>query len=66
MVLFLGSTPIGGPIVGWIGQHAGARWSFVVGGVAGLVGAAMAGVPFLRRRLAASVSEQTVVRASAA
>jgi len=30
---WLGSTPIGGPIVGWIGQEAGARWSLVVGGV---------------------------------
>ncbi|MGH8995846.1 MAG: MFS transporter [Acidimicrobiales bacterium] len=33
-VAWLGSTPIGGPIVGWIGQHAGARWSLVVGGIA--------------------------------
>jgi hypothetical protein len=28
---WLGSTPIGGPIVGWVGQAAGARWSLVVG-----------------------------------
>ena len=28
-----GSTPIGGPLVGWIAQEAGARWSLVVGGV---------------------------------
>jgi MFS family permease len=34
---WLGSTPIGGPIVGWIGQDAGARWSLVVGGAATLV-----------------------------
>jgi MFS family permease len=34
---WLGSTPIGGPIVGWIGQQAGARWSLVIGGVATLV-----------------------------
>jgi len=33
---WLGSTPVGGPIVGWIGQEAGARWSLVVGGVATL------------------------------
>jgi MFS family permease len=33
---WLGSTPVGGPIVGWIGQNAGARWSLVVGGVATL------------------------------
>jgi MFS family permease len=30
---WLGSTPIGGPIIGWVGQEAGARWSLVVGGV---------------------------------
>jgi len=34
---WLGSTPIGGSIVGWIGQDAGARWSLVVGGLATLV-----------------------------
>jgi MFS family permease len=34
---WLGSTPIGGPIVGWIGQEAGARWSLIVGGAATLV-----------------------------
>jgi MFS family permease len=30
---WLGSTPIGGPIVGWVGQEAGARWSLVIGGL---------------------------------
>ncbi len=30
---WLGTTPIGGPLVGWIGQHLGARWSLVAGGV---------------------------------
>jgi len=34
---WLGSTPIGGPIVGWIGQEAGARWALGVGGVATLL-----------------------------
>jgi MFS family permease len=33
---WLGSTPIGGPIVGWIGQAAGPRWALIVGGVATL------------------------------
>jgi MFS family permease len=33
---WLGSTPIGGPIVGWAGQAIGARWALVVGGVATL------------------------------
>ncbi|HSZ39166.1 MAG TPA: MFS transporter [Trebonia sp.] len=28
-----GSTPIGGPLVGWIAQTTDARWSLIVGGV---------------------------------
>ena len=31
MLLFLGSTPIGGPIMGWISGHFGARWSLAAG-----------------------------------
>jgi len=31
---FLGSTPIGGPIVGWVGQELGARWALALGGFA--------------------------------
>ncbi len=30
---WLGSTPIGGPIVGWVGQTLGARWALVIGGL---------------------------------
>ncbi len=41
-VAWLGSTPIGGPIIGWIGQSLGSRWTLIVGGgttlAAGLVG----------------------------
>ena len=33
---WMGSTPIGGPIVGWTGQAIGARWALVIGGVATL------------------------------
>jgi predicted MFS family arabinose efflux permease len=33
---WLGSTPVGGPIVGWVGQEIGARWALVIGGVAAL------------------------------
>jgi MFS family permease len=38
-VAFMGSTPIGGPIVGWIGEHVGPRWALVTGGLACLVAA---------------------------
>jgi MFS family permease len=40
-VCFLGGTPVGAPLIGWIGEHLGAPWSLVVGGavvvVSGLV-----------------------------
>ena len=56
---WLGSTPVGGPIVGWVGQVAGARWSLVIGGVATLVCGILA-VPALRRvdRLTADATAQ--------
>ncbi len=31
-VIFLGSTPIGGPLAGWVGQHISASFGFAVGG----------------------------------
>ncbi len=35
-IVFLGSTPIGGPFIGWICDQFGARAGFVVGGAAAL------------------------------
>jgi MFS family permease len=32
-----GSTPIGGPLVGWIAQETDARWALVAGGVPTLI-----------------------------
>jgi MFS family permease len=40
-VAFLGSTTIGGPIVGWFAQVAGARWGLALGGGAALLAAAI-------------------------
>ena len=50
-IVLLGSTPIGSPITGWIGEHLGARWAFVVNGSTALV----TGIALLlaRRRVAA-------------
>src|SRR5207245_11251566 len=36
-VAFLGSTPIGGPIVGFVGQHIGPRYGRGLGGLATLL-----------------------------
>ena len=43
-VAFLGSTTIGGPIVGWFAQAVGARWGLALGGLAALVAAALGAV----------------------
>jgi MFS family permease len=51
-MLFLGSTPIGGPIVGWVAEQFGARWSLALGSAAA-VGAGTWGLSMLRRTAAA-------------
>ena len=38
-IVFLGSTPIGGPILGWVCQQFGARWGVMIGGLGALVAA---------------------------
>ncbi|MBF0550384.1 MAG: MFS transporter [Deltaproteobacteria bacterium] len=45
---FIGSTPIGGPIVGWIGEFVGPRWAVGVGGIAAIIAAIVGGVGFWR------------------
>jgi MFS family permease len=52
LLVFLGSTPIGGPIVGWVAETFSPRAGFVVGGVASIVGAVLAagGLARVRRR----------------
>ncbi|MBS4753426.1 MFS transporter [Nocardioides sp. zg-ZUI104] len=42
MTIVLGGTPLGGPFIGWIGEHFGARWTLIVGGALVLVGVAAA------------------------
>ena len=43
-VAFLGSTTIGGPMVGWFAEVAGARWGLALGGVAALIAALLGAV----------------------
>lgn len=44
MMVFLGSTPIGAPIIGWVADHFGARWSIGVGGIASIAVAVVVAV----------------------
>lgn len=50
LLVFLGSTPIGGPIVGAVAETVNPRAGFVVGGVASLVGALFAAGALFRGR----------------
>jgi MFS family permease len=36
-IVFLGSTPIGGPVLGWVCQHFGARSGVSIGGLSAIV-----------------------------
>jgi MFS family permease len=47
-MVFLGSTPIGGPILGWICQELGPRYGVAVGAIAA-VGAGVWGLAVVRR-----------------
>jgi MFS family permease len=49
-VVFLGSTPIGGPLVGWLAEVAGPRAGLLLGGAAALAAAAGGWYAFARRR----------------
>jgi hypothetical protein len=43
-VLMLGTTPIGGPLLGWLADAAGARAPVLAGGIAALAAAVYATV----------------------
>jgi MFS family permease len=48
-IVFLGSTPIGGPIAGWLSQAASPRAALLVSATAALVAAIGAQLAFIRR-----------------
>jgi MFS family permease len=39
MAIFMGGTPIGAPLVGWVANVAGARWSLGVAAASGIIAA---------------------------
>ena len=38
MAIFMGGTPIGAPLLGWIAEHFGARWTLIGGGALTVLG----------------------------
>ncbi len=57
-VVFLGSTPIGAPLVGWIAEVAGPRAGLLLGAAAALAAAAGAHVAFARAAAATAERER--------
>ena len=61
-VVFLGSTPIGAPLVGWLAEVAGPRAGLVLGAAAALAAAAGAHVAFARARPATPAARRVRAR----
>jgi MFS family permease len=50
MTVFLGGTPLGAPIVGWVAEEWGARWGLVLGGVVSMAAAVLVAFLLARKR----------------
>lgn len=55
-IAFLGSTPVGGPIIGWVSEYTNPRWGLAVGGIASFL-AAIFGLFAIRSYLSGKYSE---------
>jgi MFS family permease len=42
LMIFMGGTPFGSPIIGWVGETFGARWMLIGGGAVSFLGIAVA------------------------
>jgi len=56
-IAFLGSTTIGGPLVGWFAEVSGARWGLALGGIAALIAAVIGAI--VLRNVQAGIPAQT-------
>jgi MFS family permease len=56
-VVFLGSTPFGGPLAGWLSQTYDPRWALLLAAISGLAAAWAAHVSFARIRARAKPPE---------
>jgi len=52
MAVFMGGTPIGAPIIGWVGETFGARWTILIGAAVAFVIAGGSTMTLMRRRQA--------------
>ncbi|HEX3361743.1 MAG TPA: MFS transporter, partial [Solirubrobacterales bacterium] len=57
-IVFLGSTPIGGPLTGWLAENYDPRWTLVLAGISGLSAAWAARLIFSRMSERAGVQSR--------
>ncbi len=50
LMVFMGGTPVGAPLIGWIGETFGARWTLIVGGGVSTVGILVATALYARHQ----------------
>ncbi|KQZ75401.1 MFS transporter [Nocardioides sp. Root151] len=48
MTIVMGGTPLGSPVIGWIGESFGARWTLIFGGLLTIAGVGVAVLVFWR------------------
>jgi len=48
LAIFMGGTPVGAPVLGWIAERYGARWTMVGGGALTMLGTLLATAVFAR------------------
>jgi MFS family permease len=48
-LLFMGGTPLGSPLVGWVAETFGARWAIALGGIVSAAAALIAALVSMRR-----------------
>jgi MFS family permease len=49
LMVFMGGTPAGAPMIGWLAEVLGPRWSMIGGGLLTAAGAVLVAVVFARR-----------------
>lgn len=60
-VAMMGSTAIGGPIIGLVGEHIGARYGLLVGGLSALIAVAISARPLLRTNKVSVIPESVEI-----